>query len=121
MSIQDNAKLLQQLKSGPKSTINWNKYQTKVSTEGVNPYLDFLIDPGFQGVNKIFVLSFENESDTNIHRGYYLPKIEIKDYNVMIERKNFLISRLKMISDHMVIFKKFQLGQGDDYMQLVVC
>ena len=60
LSTQDNAKVLQRLKSSCKRTINWNKCQTKVSTEGVNQYLDFLINPSFQGVNKIFVLSFEN-------------------------------------------------------------
>ena len=56
LSTQDNAKLLEQLKSCFKRTINWNKYQTKVST--INQYLDFLIDPSFQGVNRLFVLSF---------------------------------------------------------------
>ena len=35
-----------------------------------------------------FVLSLENEGDRKVHTGYYLPKVEIKDYNVMIERKN---------------------------------
>ena len=44
---QDNAKLLQQLKSGFKRTINWNKYQPKVSTKVPKQYLDFLIDPSF--------------------------------------------------------------------------
>ena len=38
---QDNAKVVEQLKSGSKRTINWNKYQPKVSTEGKNQYLDF--------------------------------------------------------------------------------
>ena len=57
LSTQDNAKLFEQLKSGFKRTINWNKYQTKVSTERINRYLDFLIDPSFQGVNRLFVLS----------------------------------------------------------------
>ena len=70
LSTQDNAKLLQQLKSGFKRTINWNKYQTKVSTEGVNQYLDFLIDPSFQGVKRLFVLLFENEGDRKVHTGY---------------------------------------------------
>ena len=60
LSIQDNAKLLKQLKSGFKRSINWNKYHTKVSIEKVNQYLGFLIDPTFQGLNRIFVLSFEN-------------------------------------------------------------
>ena len=61
LTIQDDEKLLQQLKSCFKRTIKWNKYQIKVSTEGVNKYLDFLIDPTFQGIDRLFVLSFENE------------------------------------------------------------
>ena len=54
LSAQDNAKLLEQLKSGFKRTINWNIYQQKVSTERPYQYLDFLIDPSFQGVNRLF-------------------------------------------------------------------
>ena len=54
--------MLGQLKSSFKRAINWNKQQTKVSTERQKQYLDFLIDPSFQGVNKFFVLSFENEA-----------------------------------------------------------
>ena len=61
LSTQDNAKLLEQLKSGFKRTINWNKYQSKISTERSNQSSDYLIDPSFQGVNRLFVLSFENE------------------------------------------------------------
>ena len=63
LSTQDNAKLLQQFKSGFKRTINRKKYQSKVAMQGPNPYLDQLIDPSFQEVNKIFVLSFENTAD----------------------------------------------------------
>ena len=54
LSTQDNAKLLQQLKSGFKRTVNWNKYQSKVSPEKQNQYLDYLIDPSFQVVNRLF-------------------------------------------------------------------
>ena len=54
LSTQDNAKLLQQLKSGFKRTIDWNKYQSKVTTQAPNPYLDYLIDPSFEGVNRLF-------------------------------------------------------------------
>ena len=53
-------------------------------------YLDFLIDSRFQGVNRLFDLSFENEDDRKLSTGYYLPKVEIMDYNVMIDGKNFL-------------------------------
>ena len=88
-STQNNAKRLQQLKSGFKRTINCNKYHSKVSTERQNQYLDFLIDPSFEGVNRLFALSFENENDRKVHSEYYLPKVETEDYNVMIDGKSF--------------------------------
>ena len=88
LSTQDNAKLLQQLKSGFKRTINWNKYESSVKTFAQNRYLNYLINPSFQGVNRLFVLSFENENDRTSHSNYYLPKVEIKYYNVMIDIKN---------------------------------
>ena len=56
LSTKDNEKFLKKLKSGFKRTINWNRYQSKVSPERENHYLDFLIDPSFQGVNRLFVL-----------------------------------------------------------------
>ena len=59
LSIQDNAKLLQQLKSRFKRTINWNKYHSKTEPlNAPNPYLDFLIEPIFQGVSRLFLLPF---------------------------------------------------------------
>ena len=62
LSTQENAKLLEQLKFGFKRTINWNKYQSKISIGRPNQDLDYLIDLSFQGVNRLFVLSFENEA-----------------------------------------------------------
>ena len=53
--------MLEQLKYSLKRTINWNKYQLKVSTEKPSQFLDFLIDQDFQGVNRLFVLLFEDE------------------------------------------------------------
>ena len=63
LSTKDNAKLLQQLKSGFKRIINWNKYESSVKTFARNRYLNYLINPSFQGVNILFVLSFESEND----------------------------------------------------------
>ena len=54
LSPQDNTKLLERLKSDFKGTINWNKSQSKTSTERQNQYLDCLIDPSFQGINRLF-------------------------------------------------------------------
>ena len=79
LSTQDNIKLLQQLKSNFKRKINWNKYESSVKTFAQNRYLNYLINPSFQGVNRIFVLSFENENNRILHSTYYLPKVGIKD------------------------------------------
>ena len=97
LSTKDNANLLQQLKSDFKRTINWNKYQSKVTVQPSNPYLDDLTDSSFQGVNRFFVLLFENNTNRTLHTKYYLPTVEIKDYNVMIDGENFLINQLKII------------------------
>ena len=79
LSTQDHVKLLKQLELGYERKINWNKYQSKVAIERQNQFLDYLIDPNFQGVNRLFVLSFENKDDREAHTGYFFPKIEIKD------------------------------------------
>ena len=91
-SSKDNANLLQQLKS---STINWSKYQSKVTIQLLNPYLDHLLDPIFQGVNRLFGLLFEITTDRTVHTKYYLPTVEIKDYNVMFNRQNFFNQPVK--------------------------
>ena len=87
LSTQDNAKLLQKSKSGSKRTIKWNKYPSKITIQRQNQYLDYLIDPRFQRVNRCFVLSFENNSVRAAHTEYFLLKVKIKDYNVMIHGK----------------------------------
>ena len=76
-STKDNTKLLLQLKLGFRSTINWNKYQSKMSTERLNVYFDYLIHPSFQGVKRLFVLSSEDNAHRTRHTGYVLPKVEI--------------------------------------------
>ena len=61
-STQNNVKLFKQLESGFKITFNWNEYQSKKTNQLQNRYLDFLIDPSFQRVNRLFLL-FKNEED----------------------------------------------------------
>ena len=89
LSTQENAKLLQQLKSGFKRAINWNKYLSKPELLAQNPNLNHLVEPNFQGVNRFFVLAFENDTQGTSDKGYYLPNVQIKDYNVMINGENF--------------------------------
>ena len=74
LSTQNNEKLLQQLKTGFKRTINYNKYHSKTEPPNApNPYLDFLINPSFHGVNRLFVLPFNATDNRTGHSRYYLP------------------------------------------------
>ena len=73
LSTQNNTKLLQQLKSVFKRTINWNKYQSDPKAYAQNRYLNQLFDSSFQRVNRFFVLSFDNENNGRSHSEYYLP------------------------------------------------
>ena len=70
LSTQDHAKLLEELKSGFKRIYYFKKYQSRVSTQIPNQYLDVLVDPSFQRVNRLFVLLFENEEDRTVHTKY---------------------------------------------------
>ena len=95
LSTQDNVILLKQLESSFKRTMNWNKCQSKKTNQAQNRYLYFLIDSSFQGVNRLFVLSFENEDDWESNKKHYLPTVEIINYNVMIDGRIFFDQSLK--------------------------
>ena len=83
LSTEDNKKLLPQLISGFKITISLNKYLAKPELITQNPNLNNLIEPSFQGVNRVFVLAFEDDEQRRINKRYYIPNVEIKDYNLL--------------------------------------
>ena len=95
LSTQDNAKLLTKLKSGFKRTINWNKYLSKPELLAKNPDLNHLVESCFQGINRLFILAFENDTQRTSSKRYYLPSEEIKNYNVMIDGKNVFDQTIK--------------------------
>ena len=79
------------LKLGFERTIDWNKYLSKPELLVQNPNLNHLVEPSFQGVNRLFVLAFENDAQRTSNKRYYFPNVEIKDYNVMIDGKKFFL------------------------------
>ena len=95
LSIQDNSKLLQQLNSVFKRLISWNKYLSKPELLAQNPNISHLVKQSFQGVNRLFGLAFENDTQRASAKGYYLPNVEIKNYNVMINGENFFYQPVK--------------------------
>ena len=115
LSTQENTKFLQQLKPGFKRVINWNKYLSKPELLAQNPNLNHLVEPIFQGVNRLFVLAFENDDGRTSYDEYYLPTVEIKDYNIMINGENFFDQPIKNNKVTYENIRKIATGQGDDY------
>ena len=87
LSAENDNKLLQQLKTGFKRTIKLNRYRSEMSNQTNNNNLNYLIDPAFTNVNRLFVLPFENENDRTSFSKYYVPEVEIKDLDVLIDGK----------------------------------
>ena len=115
LSIQENTKFFQQLKSGFERVINWNKYLSKPELLAQNPNLNHLVEPSFQGVNRLFVLAFENDDHRTSDDRYYLPTVEIKDYNIMIKGENFFDQLIKNRGATYDNIRKIATGRGDDY------
>ena len=75
--------------------MHFKNYQTK------NNNLNYLIDLTFTKVNRLFVLSFENEHDRTSFSKYFVPNVQIKDFNVLIDGKSFFDIPTKMMKKHM--------------------
>ena len=115
LSTQENTKFLQQLISGLKIVINWNKYLSKPELLAQNPNLNHLVEPSFQGVNRLFLLAFENDDNRTSDEQYYLPTVEIKDYNIMINGETVFDQPIKNNKVTYENIRKITIGQGDDY------
>ena len=89
LSTENDKRLLEQSRTGFKRTIKWNKYNSEMTNQTQNNNLNYLIDPTFIKVNRLFVLSFENENDRTSFSKYYVPNVQIKDFNVLIDGKIF--------------------------------
>ena len=89
LSKDDKTKLFTNLRSGFKREIIWNKYRSQITTEEVNNNLNILIDPTFTNANKLFVLAYQTADDRQSFYQFYLPKVMVKDYNVIIDKLAF--------------------------------
>ena len=94
LSKDDEIKLLTNLKSGFTREIEWNKYRPQMTTEATNNNLNILIEPTFTNANRLFVLAYQTADDRQSFSQFYLPKVMVKDFNVIIDKlksqKHFL-------------------------------
>ena len=89
LSKDGEIKLLTNLKSGFTREIEWNKYRSQMTTKAINNNLNILIDPSFTNVNRLFVLTYQNTDDRQSFSQFYLPKVMVKDFNVIIDKLAF--------------------------------
>ena len=89
LSKDDEIKLLTNLKPGFTREIEWNKYRSQVSTEAINNNLNILIDRTFTNANRLLVLAYQTAADRQSSSQFYLPKVMVKDFNVIIDKLAF--------------------------------
>ena len=119
LSTQDNAKLLQQIKSGFNRTIYWNKYQSKVSIQAPNIYLGYLIDPGFQWVNRLLFYHLkkyrENSKKKKKKKKKSSSSCRNKGLKCYDQWEKIFGQPVKNDLATYDNIKKIAVGQGDDY------
>ena len=128
LSTKDSANLTKQLNEGFKRPVYWNSYETKpakVIEQGKNLYE--LLNASFQGVKRLFVLASSIAAPTAVggntddtagiknNRKYFLPRGEIKNYNVLIDGRNFYDQPINDIIKQYDEVRKVSTGYGDDY------
>ena len=92
MSINENIKFLDNIKPGFKRKISWNKYRSEIATQSKSNNLDYLIDPPFRKINRLFGLSFENGSNDpkrNSFDKYYMLLVKLNNFHALIDNKLF--------------------------------
>ena len=118
LKTEDNTKLSKLLSEGFERPIYWNEY--KVIPEKIyaaNENIRILIDPSWQGINRIFVLAYLNDATCrpNSYRKYFLPRIKIENYNIEIDGRNFYDQPINDSIKQYDEIRKKSTGQGDDY------
>ena len=84
-----------------------------MTTEAINNNLNILIDPTFTNVNRLFVLAYQNADDRQSFSQFYLPKVMVKDYNVIIDKLAFF--DLPMKTDEEAYEKIIDISRNNEY------
>ena len=113
LSKNDEIELLTNLKSGFKREIIWNKYRSQMSTGTANDNLNILIDPTFTNVNRLFFLAYEVDANRQSFSEFYLPRVMVKDFNVIIDKLSFFDLPIK--TEDEAYEKIIDISKNDEY------
>ena len=117
---EDNKDFIEQQNKGFQRSIYWNEYKTKEINENAdaNVFKYINLDPSFQGVNRLFVTAYNSangQPTRNGQRKYYLPRIDLNKYNVIIDGRNFYDNPIESDIEKYRELKKVMIGKGEDY------
>ena len=124
MSKEDHKDFIEQQNKGFQRSIYWNEYKTKEQEENAkaNAFKYISLDPSFQGVNRLFIMAYDNNNVNNNNyvikngqRKYYLPRIDLEKYNVIIDGRNFYDNPIESYAEKYRELKKVMIGKGEDY------
>ena len=120
LSKEDNKDFIEQQNKGFQKSIYWNEYKTKEINEDAdaNVFKYINLDPSFQGVNRLFVMAYNRangQPTRNGQRKYYLPRIDLEKYNVIIDGRNFYDNPVESDIEKYRELKKVMIGKGEDY------
>ena len=120
MSKEDNKDFIKQQNKGFQRSIYWNEYKTKEKDEdGNNNATKYInLDPSFQGVNRLFIMAYSrvnNQFTRDGRRKYYLPRIDLKKYNVIVDGRNFYANPIESDTEKYRELKRVMIGKGEDY------
>ena len=119
-SKEDNKDFIEQQNKGFQRSIYWNEYKTKEINENAdaNVFKYINLDPSFQGVNRSFVTAYnrvDGQPNRDDQRKYYLPRIDLNKYNVIIYGRNFYDNPIESDMEKYRELKKVMIGKGEDY------
>ena len=118
LSKEDNKDFIQQKDKRFQRSIYWNEYKTNEINENAdaNMFKYINLDPSFQGVNRLFAYNRANGQPTrNGQRKYYLPRIDLQKYNVIIDGRNFYDNPIESDIEKYRELEKVMIGKGEDY------
>ena len=120
LSKEDNKDFIEQQNKGFQRSIYWNEYKTKEINENAdaNVFKYINLDPSFQGVNRLFVTAYnrvDGQPNRDDQRKYYLPRIDLNKYNVIIDGSNFYDNPIESDIEKYRELKKAMIGKGEDY------
>ena len=122
LSKEDDKDFIEQQNKGFQRSIYWNEYKTKEQNENAdnNVFKYINLDPSFQGVNRLVIIAYSRvagQPDRNSQQKYYLPRIDLNKYNVIIDGRNFYDNPIESGVEKYRELKKVMIEKGEDILQ----